>query len=107
MSKGSQVGELGAWNFYRDILVAPNASNVNQSRQLSFFGTNYGIKADNYNSSLNFYTQNHFWFSHKIVVNGSVASTSLLSLKTIIGEMGTTEAIDDILATDIEKYYFK
>ncbi|WP_143809924.1 hypothetical protein, partial [Oenococcus oeni] len=56
--------------------------------------------------SLNFYTQNHFWFSHKIVVNGSVASTSLLSLKTIIGEMGTTEAIDDILATDIEKYYF-
>ncbi|WP_080290128.1 phage tail spike protein [Oenococcus oeni] len=106
MSKGSQVGELGAWNFYRDILVAPNASNVNQSRQLSFFGTNYGIKADNYNSSLNFYTQNHFWFSHKIVVNGSVASTSLLSLKTIIGEMGTTEAIDDILATDIEKYYF-
>ncbi|OIL67657.1 peptidase [Oenococcus oeni] len=106
MSKGSQVGELGAWNFYRDILVAPDASNTNQSRQLSFFGTNYGIKADNYNSSLNFYTQNHFWFSHKIVVNGSVASTSLLSLKTIIGEMGTTEAIDDILATDIEKYYF-
>ncbi|MHA5097207.1 phage tail spike protein [Oenococcus oeni] len=106
MSKGSQVGELGAWNFYRDILVAPDASNTNQSRQLSFFGTNYGIKADNQHSSLNFYTQNHFWFSHKIVVNGSVASTSLLSLKTIIGEMGTTEAIDDILATDIEKYYF-
>ncbi len=106
MSKGSQVGELGAWNFYRDVLIAPDASNVNQSRQLSFFGTNYGIKADNQHSSLNFYTQNHFWFSHKIVVNGSVASTSLLSLKTIIGEMGTTEAIDDILATDIEKYYF-
>ncbi|OIL66766.1 peptidase, partial [Oenococcus oeni] len=106
MSKGSQVGELGAWNFYRDVLIAPDASNTNQSRQLSFFGTNYGIKADNQHSSLNFYTQNHFWFSHKIVVNGSVASTSLLSLKTIIGEMGTTEAIDDILATDIEKYYF-
>ncbi|MHA5167360.1 phage tail spike protein [Oenococcus oeni] len=106
MDKGDSVGELGAWNFYRDVLIAPDASNTNQSRQLSFFGTNYGIKADNQHSSLNFYTQNHFWFSHKIVVNGSVASTSLLSLKTIIGEMGTTEAIDDILATDIEKYYF-
>ncbi|MHA5181232.1 phage tail spike protein [Oenococcus oeni] len=48
-----------------------------------------------------------FNFFRNVNIHGALKTYSLLSLKNIVGTMGTTEAIDEILKTDIIKYYFK